>query len=207
MLCVSLTGQYHLYASAILSCVFALSTGEHYIVSTYVTPAIPLDHSLLSFDNNSGVDVRIVSLDLQEVTDTDFPFWTLTFVDSLDDGEDANVEKLDSTNQDLPSGVLVRRNASMLRPGGKRGAVAGGISIREILHSNVGNWATTNWIVNDKFYNFGKYASFSGRAALREGQGIALVQRNQSGLGLFEVYFRFSIASAREAQGGSVYVS
>jgi hypothetical protein len=55
--------------------------------------------------------------------------------------------------------------------------------------------------VNAKFYNFGRSASFSGRLALREGQGIALVQRNQSGIGLFEVYFRFSISSARESEG------
>jgi hypothetical protein len=61
--------------------------------------------------------------------------------------------------------------------------------------------------VNDKFYNFGRYASFSGRVALREGQGVALVQRNQSGLGLFEVYFRFSISSAHESPGSPIYVS
>ncbi|HEU0138939.1 MAG TPA: hypothetical protein VFQ79_04480 [Bryobacteraceae bacterium] len=170
-------------------------------------PALPLEYSPLTIINGSGVDLRILRVGLQEVTDTDYPFWTLTFIDGLEGGEPGDVEKLDSANRDLPPGVLVRRNATVLRPGAKRGASAGGINIREILHSNVGLWTTTNWIVNDKFYNFGKYASFSGRLALREGQGIALVQRNQSGLGLFEVYLRFSLSSARDAQGGALYVS
>lgn len=200
------SGSYYLYSAAALSCMFATGTDE-YVVSTIVNPSLPPEYSPLAILNGSAQDIRIKRIGLQELCDTDYPFWTLTFVDGLEGGEDAEVSKLDSANRDLPPGVSVRRNVTVLRPGGKRGASAGGINIREILHSNVGIWPTSAPFVNDKFYNFGRYASFSGRLALREGQGIALVQRNQSGLGLFEVYFRFSISSAREAQGGSVYVS
>ena len=204
---VVFNGTYNLSASGILSCMIQLATGEQYVVSNYIGPSLPVGWSPLTILNDSGVDLRVLRMGIQEVTDTDYPFWTLTFIDGLDSGEDADVEKLDSTSRDLPAGVFVRRNANVLRPGGKRGSIGGGINIREILHTNIGGGYVAPLMHNDKFYNFGRYASFGEKLGLREGQGIALVQRTQSGVGMFEVYFRFSVASAREAQGGGVYVS
>jgi hypothetical protein len=204
---VVLNSARHLSATALLSCMIQLSTGEQYVVSTYFGPSLPVGYSPLAIVNDGLADVRVLRMGIQEVTDTDYPFWTLTFIDGLDSGEQADVQKLDSANKDLPCGVLLRRNANILRPGGKRGSIGGGINIREILHANVGAMSGASVMLNDKFYNLGRYASFSGKLALREGQGIALVQRNQSGVGIFEVYFRFSISSARETQGGSFYVS
>ena len=204
---IVMNGEYHLSATADIYCLVATDSGDQYMITTDMSPTLPVNYSPLTIVNGSTAELRVLRIGVQEISNTEPPFWKINFIDGLDGGEDVEVEKLDSANSELPPRIVVRRNANILLPGAKRGSSAFGIPIRNILHSNVGVWNTNTGIVNDKFYNIGRHASFDGRLSLREGQGIALLQVNQSGVGLFEVYFQFTVASARDAQGGTVYVS
>ena len=203
---IVMNGNYHLSATADIYCLIATDSGDQYMITTDMSPTLPVNYSPLTIVNGSTAELRVLRIGVQETSNTETPYWKINFIDGLDGGEDVQIEKLDSANSELPPRVLVRRNANILLPGSKRGASEFGIPIRNILHSNVGRWNNTG-IVNDKYYCIGSHASFDGRLTLREGQGVALVRTGQSGIGLFEVYCQFTIDSAREAQGGTVYVS
>lgn len=192
------------YSVCALNCLF--STGvDQYVVHALVAPAMPVDVSPIALINNSTIDVHIQRVEIQDMHDTSIPQWSLQFIDGIRFGEDVSVDKLDTASPDLPAGIRLVRNAVVLHPGGARGASVptSPVPIRSVVGGGVVSLFGGGVLAAEKYNN----ASLLSDITLREGQGIALVQYDNSGVSNSELHLMFSVVSSRDAQGGIAYVS
>jgi hypothetical protein len=206
-----------------ITIVFRTQAGHCYIVSRPLSSAAGAGNEtgaypFFSLFNGvgSGLVLEVVGITLQEIRDAqEVPSYTLEFIEGLVGGEDVSVTPADSAYPQLPSDVVVRRDA-LIRPVGiSRGAAIVG-NVRRCLPAIIG--------AGPQFTGYGVMplsmrapslaAVYSNPSALvepiriREGEGVALVLKNGSASGLFEAGITFSLESAQElSRSETIYVS
>lgn len=142
--------------------------------------------------------ITIRSIKIRETGSRDIVSFSLERIESTDsDGTALNIIKLDTSSADVPAGVLFEKGSrvklykgearSLLLPVYRRGQYP-------VFGDNPGKARFPRHADNELFY--------TGRIRLRQGDGVAFVQRSPSSLGNFNVEMQFTVDSDPAPGGG-----
>ncbi len=148
----------------------------------------------------SGKTVRVRQIDIQEAADNALPIFTLERIDGVLNGTTLNPVAMDTGAAALPAGVTVKRDAYCLMAGHKIGAVVMSPYVRRSIQQVYGTGPSFAGVDMTGLNHMAKTVdNYNADIAVREGQGIAIFNRNASGWGKYEFYVEFN----REDLGGA----
>lgn len=184
---------------------FHLSNGtDCYLVREVINASA--NPSLLAVLNGSGSGVVLTLGRIQVTqvkTDDILPMFTLETVSGIYDGADVTPIKMDTANTTVPSGVKIRKNCTVQQVnsdasvgGRKKTTGDNAVRRRAVAPFGVSAGLAAAWPLYNRrqaIFDFSSVADSDGGLVMREGQGIALLQRpNASAWGNYEVLIYFT---------------
>jgi len=198
-----------------------VGTGQSHIYSKVLVPFGSTGSPFFGVFNGagSGVVLEVVLLELQECRDLiEVPLYSVEYIDALAGGEDVAPVPADSTHA-LPGygRLLVRKNCLITPAGMKRGAMLSVAQKRRAIGGNCGWGPNQNLSAMPVCSPSHALAHIEGTnrgtddiepMRIREGEGVALVLKNGSGIGKFDALLTFTVESRLEmSRPEMLYVS
>jgi len=165
--------------------------------------------------SGSGVVLTVGRIQITQIkTDDILPMFTVETITGTYEGQDISVVKMDSLNEDIPAGVKVKKNCTVTQVNadaslGGRKKESGDLALRRRASSPFGvSPALASGIIpfmnkRQAVFDFSPTVDTDGGLVLREGEGIAIMQRpNASAWGNYEVLVYFTNVYS---PGGGVY--
>jgi hypothetical protein len=177
-------------ASYRMSITFTTGSGTYIMMET-LRPFAVMPSMMLFNESGSGVILKAYQIECQEIGPADICYFAIQKIDGINPeryGTDvtSTIFPMDSSNA-LPSGIKMYEDCLVSLDGSKHGAIMTNPSFRR----NVQLWLGTGptWAIGTRMYGIVTSSDVLDNAVnpvvLRPGEGLALIQKNASGMGRY----------------------